>query len=520
MKKKIVAMLMASVMAFTLCACGGSGDGGDTAQSGGGESTAQSGGDSASAESSGSGEVTKLIMAFPTWTGAPADTQKVQEAMNDITRDKLGIEIELQITDYGSYNQSMTLALSGGEQVDILSTLGFTYANAVQQGYLKDLEENDLLSTYGSGIVEVMGQENIDACRVAGVLYGLPNNRDMAQGRGCASIGTEYLEGIGYDLSGDSEILRISLDELNDIYEQIHEKYPDKEVYRPSTGSMSQFSNVDSLGGNIFGVLLDNGKELKVENLFTSDFYMDYCKRMYDYNQKGYISQDAATDTTAGTELVKAGALMSYTTGGKPGIKAQETNLCGRDMTIIQTMDDYVSSTSVASFPWTIPITSANPEAAMRYLNELYTNPDLANVMAWGIEGEHYQLGDDGLADFPEGVDASSSGWNHSMGWLMPNQFITHIWTGNSPDLWDEMKEFNGSATVSAASGFTFDSTNVANEMTAVQNVYNEYQASVEYGFVDPETGIAEMNEKMMSAGLQKIIDEKQAQLDAWAAAK
>lgn len=520
MKKKIVAMLMASVMAFTLCACGGSGDGGNGAQAGGGGSTEQSGGDSAPAESSGSGEVTKLIMSFPTWTGAPADTQKVQEAMNDITRDKLGIEIELQITDYGSYNQSMTLALSGGEQVDILSTCGFPYPNAVRQGYLKDLEENDLLATYGSGIAEAVGQENVDACRVSGVLYGLPSNRDIAQGHGCAAVVTEYLEGIGYDVSSDSEIIRISLDELNDIYAQLHEKYPDKEVYRPSGISMQQFSDVDGVGGSFFGVLLNGGKELKVENLFTSDFYMDYCKRMYDYNQKGYISQDAATDTTAGTEIVKAGALMSYTTGGKPGIKAQESNLCGRDMTIFQTMDNFVFSTSVASFPWTIPITSANPEAAMKYLNELYTNADLANILTWGIEGEHYQVKEDGLADFPDGVDASTSGWNHSMGWMMPNQFLTYVWEGNSPTLWEEMKEFNDTAVVSAASGFTFDSTNVANETTAVQNVYNEYQASVEYGFVDPETGIPEMNEKMMSAGLQKIIDEKQAQLDAWAATK
>jgi len=519
MKKKMVAMLMASVMALSLCACGGSG-GGDAAQSGGDGGAETAGGDSAADNGGASGEITKLIVAFPTWTGAPADTQKIQEAMNDITRDKLGIEIELQISDYGSFNQSMTLALSGGEQVDIVSTLGFTYANAVQQGYLTDLEENGLLSTYGSGIVDVMGQDNIDACRVGGILYGLPNNRDMAQGRGCAAVATEYLEGIGYDLSGDSEIVRISVDELNDIYAQLHEKYPDKEVYRPSTSSMSQFSNVDSLGGSVFGVLLDNGKELKVENLFTSDFYKNYCGRIYDYNQKGYISQDAATDTTAATELVKAGTLMSYTTGGKPGSKAQETNLCGRDMTIFQTMDNYVSSTSVASFPWCIPITAANPEASMKYLNELYTNEELANVLAWGIEGEHYQVGEDGLADFADGVDASTSGWNHSMGWLMPNQFITHVWVGNSPTLWDEIQEFNETAVVSAASGFTFDTTNVANEVTAVQNVYNEYQASVEYGFVDPETGIAEMNEKMMSAGLQKIIDEKQAQLDAWAATK
>ena len=205
----------------------------------------------------------------------------------------------------------------------------------------------------------------------------------------------------------------------------------------------------------MFGVLLDYGQNLDVVNLFESDFYKDYCARLYDYNQKGYISADASTDTTAVGELVKAGTLMSYTTGGKPGIKAQETTLTGRDMTIFQTLDDYISSTSVASMPWTIPISAQHKEAAMKFLNECYTNADIANLLAWGIEGTHYKIGDDGLATY-------------------------------------------------------------ADELTAVQNVYNEYQTSVEYGFVDPETGIAEMNDKMMTAGLQKIIDEKKAQLAAW----
>lgn len=49
--------------------------------------------------------------------------------------------------------------------------------------------------------------------------------------------------------------------------------------------------------------------------------------------------------------------------------------------------------------------------------------------------------------------------------------------------------------------------------MTAVQNVYNEYQSSIEYGFVDPDTAIDEMNDKMMTAGLQKIIERKQHSL-------
>lgn len=73
-----------------------------------------------------------------------------------------------------------------------------------------------------------------------GVLYGLPSNRDIAQGRGCVAIATEYLDGIGYEANTDDEIVKIGLDELNDIYAQLHEKYPDKEVYRPTTGSMSR----------------------------------------------------------------------------------------------------------------------------------------------------------------------------------------------------------------------------------------------------------------------------------------
>ena len=56
----------------------------------------------------------------------------------------------------------------------------------------------------------------------------------------------------------------------------------------------------------------------------------------------------------------------------------------------------------------------------------------------------------------------------------------------------------------------------MANELTAVQNVYNEYQTSVEYGFVEPGDRNCRMNDKMMTAGLQKIIDEKKAQLAAW----
>ena len=39
-------------------------------------------------------------------------------------------------------------------------------------------------------------------------------------------------------------------------------------------------------------------------------------------------------------------------------------------------------------------------------------------------------------------------------------------------------------------------------------------------GAVDPETEIAKFNKELYDAGLQTIIDAKQAQFDAWLAAK
>lgn len=523
MRKGLV-LFLAIMMIFNLAACGktdNTNSSGSTTKDTTTNDTTQTSEENevTPAEEKTPGEITHLVLSFMTWTGAPVDTEKVQNAINVITKERYGIEVELQISDSSSYKQNMTLALSGGEQIDIMSTILCNYNAMVQQGYLLDLEENDLLGTSGTGIIEAVGAEYVDACRINGKLYGLPNNRDMAQGRGCAAIATEYLDGIGYTVDSSKEIIKISIEELNDIYAKIHEKYPDLEVYRPLTLSMSQFSDVDLLGGNAFGVLLNYGKELKVENLFTSDYYKNYCARIYDYNQKGYIGKDSVTDTTAVTELVKAGTLISYTTGGKPGIKQQETNMCGRPMTIFQTMDDYVSSAAVASFPWAITINTVNAQASMQLLNAFYTDEDLANLICWGVEGEHYKVQDNGLITYADGVDATNSGWNHSVGWSLPNQFITKIWDGNDPALWTNIKNFNENAQKSIASGFTFDTTNVATEITSVQNVYDEFQKSIEYGFVDPATGIDEMNTKMAKAGLDKIIAEKQLQLDAWAAA-
>lgn len=63
MKKKVAAIFMASIMAFSLAACGSNGGSSDSGKTDSGDKST-----AASTADTGSGEVEKIIVSFPTWT--------------------------------------------------------------------------------------------------------------------------------------------------------------------------------------------------------------------------------------------------------------------------------------------------------------------------------------------------------------------------------------------------------------------------------------------------------------------
>ena len=78
-----------------------------------------------------------------------------------------------------------------------------------------------------------------------------------------------------------------------------------------------------------------------------------------------------------------------------------------------------------------------------------------------------------------------------------------------------EEKEQGGRST---AFGFTFDSSTVKTQYTAVNNVINQYLPGLRCGSLDPETELPKFQQSLKDAGIDEIIAEKQKQLDAWAA--
>ena len=117
---------------------------------------------------------------------------------------------------------------------------------------------------------------------------------------------------------------------------------------------------------------------------------------------------------------------------------------------------------------------------------------------------------------FADGVNAQNSEYYNNTNWELPNQFIAKIWEGDELNLWDRMQKFNDEADTSLAMGFVYDNSELANEYTALTNVYNEYQAQLELGFVDPDVVIPEMMERLKAAGLEKYIQAKADAIKEW----
>ncbi|WP_244169677.1 DUF3502 domain-containing protein [Paenibacillus helianthi] len=100
--------------------------------------------------------------------------------------------------------------------------------------------------------------------------------------------------------------------------------------------------------------------------------------------------------------------------------------------------------------------------------------------------------------DFKETPDGGSNYVFNQ--WEVGNNALTKVWEGNAPDIWEQTKECNKSATFSKALGFSFDTSPVKTEVASV-SILDEFLG------------------KLKSAGLGTIIAEKQKQLNAWAKA-
>ncbi len=455
----------------------------------------------------------ELTLHYMSFGEPPEDMAMVQEELNRITKEKINAIVKFEPLSFGVYAEQINLMLSSQEPFDLfISTLTQNFQGKVNSGQLLPL--NDLLDEYGQGIKEAVGEVYLQAGSVEGEVYGVPTIRDFA-------ADTEYVMRADLVEKYDIDTSQIdSLESITPILEVIHENEPDMAPLLPNIVSgtiLDTYLPYDPLG-DYMGVLMDYGQNLEVVNLFETEEYASWVNLVRDWYTSGYIMEDIATSTSDKYTLFMNDAGFSFIARGKPGYEAQEeTSLGGMDVDCIPFTPAFANTSTVANVMWSIPMSSEHPEEAMQFLNLLYSDPEIFNLVIWGIEGEHYIKVSDTVITYPEGVTMSDVGY-YMQGWQFGNQYLEYTLEGTNPDIWDEMREFNENAVTSQAMGFVFDSSNVKNEVAAVTNVMDQYRLGLETGTLDPETELPKFIQALKDAGIDMIIAEKQTQLDAWAA--
>lgn len=492
-RKRIVALTMAALMSVSvLSGCGSK------------ETGAENGKEE-------SGEPVHLELYAMSFGGNNDSLEKVNEAVNEYIRPLINAEVKLNIINYGSYQQQVNLMMSGDEQVDLMLSTGALTSNLAGQGALTELD--DLLDEQGADIVDIMGEDVLASCKYGGSTYAVPTNRDLARSM-CYYYRADINEEMGLGLENAK-----TLDDIEKCFEIMHEKDPEMAgIAGNNTSSLLQYWDWDAISNN-YGVLLNLGEELKVENLYESDSYIDMVNRMHDWYEKGYIYQEITTSTVSNPDLFATGKMLGFFANGNPTSDNTQSQMLGGPIEHIELVEPYMSSTTVQTACWTIPHNSENPEKAMELLNLMYTDPTLVNLLSFGIEGENYVVKDEekGIIGYPDGMTAETRTYDNSLGWTWGNMLIGYTWEGDDPDVHEQMVEFNNSAKRSKALGFTFDPTNVQNQITACSNVASKYTIGIESGSVDPDEMLPKFQQELKDAGIDEIIAEKQRQLDEWA---
>lgn len=494
-KKKAMALLLVSVMAGSMLA----GCGSDNASS-------SNDGSSKSADSSNQDSYTVKILA--PGDASTDDCAKISEAASKITEEKFNTKVELTRVGFGSYDQQVNLTLASSEKLDLMYEYCGNVTSAISSGQIVPI--TDYLDSYGSDMKSQISDSDWKCVTFNGDIYGVPANKEKATGWGFA-MNKEMADATGIDYSSIK-----TEEELEPLLEKVKEMYPDVYPIVSNNGSMSLMTDQDDLGGDIGSLESASGDNTTVINYYGTDEYMNEMKLRYDWAQKGLIMPDASTSTENANSLIGAGKGFGRFTNTKPGIEKEMEKEAGKEVVVLEMVKPYTTTTRV-DIVWYVPHNSEKPERAVQVLNEIYTNPDLANLFINGLEGKHYEFVDKekGIVNYPEGVNASNTGYT-SLPWAWPNETISYIWEGLDSDIWDQIQEFNEDATVSPAKGFAWDNTEVQNEVTACANVVAKYGPALECGSLDPETTIPKFLDELKAAGADTIIAEKQKQLDAW----
>ena len=471
--------------------------------------------------------VPTVALYYPVYFNMPSEAgiASVEAELDKYLEEKIGVHIKLHPLDMFQYTDQINLVLSAGdEQVDIFMPMA-GLSNYVNKGQIISMD--DYVEELAPAI-ELMGEEFMKSSYINGSLYSLPVYKANTY-QWYFMCRKDMADETGIDLSTIK-----SIQDLEPLLEAVHANHPEIYPLGPTNPNDFQLvaaadgpecgTDIDYLGDNpdtCTGAVIGNTD--KVENFYASDAFKEMVDRAYRWNQKGLLMPEASVSPDIASDLIAAGRCFGSIIGyGYPmsDAMANRGTYGEYTMTWAEPATDLMQSTAFNN-QFSIGYNSPDPAAAARLMNLLWTDEYVVNTIIYGLEGEDYVIPEgfdpiNSMPDYPEGLEAETVPYQARVSCgCFGNNFLMYGFMGDVKDF--GMDLINNSKK-SKYLGFLYDGSNCKTEVTAVNTVIKQYYISLVTGELNPDDILPTFIEELESAGINDIIADKQAQLDAWLA--
>lgn len=440
--------------------------------------------------------------------GAPdPDLELVTQEINRVLKEKINVTIQYNKIPWNEYGEKITALINSGSDFDIM----FASSEADQGDYLGNAQNGVwmALDSYlepgasGYNMYQVIDSQFWDGVRVNGKIYGIPTNKEVAV-PDWWMYPQELVDKYQIDISQYR-----TLESLESLFAMIQKNEPDYTVFE-----------MDKKGHNFF--LLDgydwvidrncplmvknDDPELQIVNIFATDYGKRTLETLHRYYEAGYINNDAVVNDNG--SLTKGQKTFLRVASGGPTSDIVWSNDRGYPVIAQQVTESYITPSSACGSLMCISAQSDCVDSCIRFLTLLNTDPELRDLFNYGIEGVHYTRNEDNKVVLPD--DRQYTGVQYAQG----NFFILSLTEDDPDDKWQQFREFNKDAQPSTLLGFVADRSEISHELNEINTVCQKYWSNLITGTVDPETELPKFLNELQMAGLDKVQEELQKQLD------
>lgn len=498
MKKTIALAMSAALCAAMLGGCGQNG----------GSSTATTENAGSNTGTAASGEKTVVTYLRP-GTEVEHNAELVQAINDKLDADGTGLQLEIMYIPSDVFQDKVSMMLSTGEAFDLLCVMEdqkpFTSFIA-SEGIIPITEYVEQSENLKRVIPDYMWE----SATVNGEIYTIPANWcEQADQNNCITIRREKLEEFGLE---DPQ----TMDDLLNMCRVFTENWDgaNKPVVIPMYKEPFTylFRTLDTYPFTVQKDLIFIDQEGNVKNWLETDEFRQCADFFHTLYQEGYVPEDVLSagwsswNTMLTGDFIWVDQCQLWDTEAVwqeriPGVEL-DTIYLNQDAPQFRS-SSFRNDTAVSS-------TSENPEAAVKFMDWMYASQENYDLMVYGVEGLTWNDVGDGLYTK---VDPS---FEFNADWMIGNLEYVRYQEGTYDKFIQIMGEEKPDAINSVALNFVFDPSNVADEYAACQAEVEQSIYPIKLGLVSYEEGYENALARMKAAGIDKVVEEYQKQLDAY----